>query len=1104
MNNNNNVFDTIFGNNYDYTCICGLHDEIEALYLYNFFNKKNKSILVVTSSLYEANNLYQNLSNYTNKVNLFPMDDFLTSEALAISPELKIKRLETLNKILTSENLIVVTNLMGYLRYLPETKVYNDKRIKLVATEEYDTCLLKEKLYSLGYKKETTVNKTGEVATRGFVIDIFPINTKNPVRIEFWGDQIDSIREFDVDTQLTIKKINELEILPCTEFLTNTNIDNYDIKQKYLVKYGNVVNIVDYLNNPLVIFENYQQIKFSYERLLDEIFNYNQANDINQQEKYMFDFYDLNPKNSIYLEKLDEIIDNVNNTLNIKIKTIEPFLGNTEKINQRLDDYIKNKTVIICLSNRYKANKVIDDLQNENIVFTSEDNIVENKINIIVKSINSSFEYSKYIIIAEKELFNKKENYYSYKTNFKLGTKVRDISKLNVGDYIVHSINGIGIYCGIKTLTKNGLKKDYLYLEYKDGDKLYVPVENMELITKYSSNEGATPKLSQLGGSQWAKMKMKVKAKLENIAGDLLKLYSDREASVGYAFLKDTPEQQIFEDEFPYTETPDQLKAIKDIKKDMENKRPMDRLLCGDVGYGKTEVAFRAIFKAIMSSKQVAFLCPTTILSNQHYKNAIERFKSFPINIALLNRFVSKKEVDDVLKRLKEGKIDLLIGTHRILSNDIIFKDLGLLVIDEEQRFGVKHKEKIKKYKVNVDVLTLSATPIPRTLQMSMSGIRGLSLIETPPVNRYPIQTYVLAENNNIIKDAIYKELSRNGQVFMLFNNVEMIESKAKEISRMIPESRVIYAHGQMDKVTLENVMMKFIDHEYDILVCTTIIETGIDIPSVNTLIIFDADRFGLSQLYQIRGRVGRSNKIAYCYLMYKNEKVLSTTANKRLEAIKEFTELGSGFAIAMRDLSIRGAGDILGSEQAGFVDSIGIELFLKMLNDEIEKAKGNKVENKESVKDTQPLIEVETSIDDGYVDDEELKIQIHKKINEIDSYEKLNETKHELEDRFGKISETMLIYMYEEWFEKLAKKLDITDIKQTKNFIEIKLSKELTNKLNGQELFNSVVKLSRNFRFSLKEECFIIILDTVNLDKHFIYYLIDMLELLEKNIKNC
>ena len=556
-----------------------------------------------------------------------------------------------------------------------------------------------------------------------------------------------------------------------------------------------------------------------------------------------------------------------------------------------------------------------------------------------------------------------------------------------------------------------------------------------------------------------------------------------------------------FEKDCPFKLTTDQQIAVNQIKGDMEDDKPMDRLLCGDVGFGKTEVAFRAIFKAIVDSKQVLLLCPTTILSDQHYKNALKRFENFPVNIELLNRFTTEKETKRIKAGLLDGTIDLVIGTHRLLSRDIEVKNLGLLVIDEEQRFGVLHKERIKEYKTNIDVLTLTATPIPRTLQMSMVGIRSLSLIETPPVDRYPIQTYVVEENDQLIRDAIYKELSRNGQIFILFNSVEKIQLKVEKIKKLAPDAKVDFAHGQMNKTTLENKMINFVNKEFDILVCTTIIETGIDIPNVNTLIILDADRFGLSQLYQIRGRVGRSNKFAYAYLMYNPQKVLTETAVKRLNVIKEFTELGSGFSIATRDLSIRGAGDILGSEQAGFIDTVGIELYLKMLDNEVERRKGKLILEEDEIEDSnKQVINISTHIKDEYVLDEKLKIEIHKKINEIDSKKKLIKVKEEIEDRFGKIDDDMYIYMYSEWFEKQIKQINVKKVNQTKNYIELIFSKDLAKYLDMEELFIEAFRISTMFRFKSKESTISIILDTIKLDKHPIYYLTDLLDYILTN----
>ena len=1072
----------------------GLNTEGKAL-LVNTLFKKYKSITIVTNTLFEANKLYQSISNYNDNVLLFPMDDFLTSEAIAISPELKINRLETLNELCNSTYNIVITNLMGYLRFLPTLDNYKKKNIFIKKDEDISFDDLIKKLVDLGYTRETIVNKTGEFSVRGFVIDIFPISFTDPIRVEFWGDTVDKIKFFNTNTQRTTKEIKDITIYPNTEFLVEKEIDKFLLKQKDLPLYTDTTNISSFFNS-IVIFDDFQQLQTSYDSLLEEMMNYSISNNVPGNTVYMNDFYDIKNNKELYFNKYDDIIKN-KTALNFNFKNVEFIKNDKTTINSVLNTYNKKYILILCMSDRYKVNKLIDYLENPDIVFTDENNILNDKINIIIKKMNQGFIYDKYAIITENDIYGSKSEI-KYKNKFRLGTKIRNLNKLDVGDYVVHEAHGIGKYCGLKTLTKNGFKKDYLMVSYKDDDKLYIPVEKIDFISKYSAKDGIVPKLNKLGGTEWQRTKLKARKRIQDMAGELLKLYAIRETTKGFAFLKDTKEQYEFEEEFPYTETEDQLKAIEEIKKDMEKDRPMDRLLCGDVGYGKTEVAFRAIFKAIMSGKQVALLCPTTILSNQHFNNAIERFKAFPINIEMLNRFVPTKRVNIILEKLKEGKVDLLIGTHRILSNDVIFKDLGLLVIDEEQRFGVTHKEKIKKYKDNVDVLTLSATPIPRTLQMSMSGLRNLSLIETPPVDRFPVQTYVLSENNQIIKDAIYKELSRDGQCFLLFNHVQDLESKKNELQKLVPDAKIICAHGKMTKTQLEDIMNDFINKVYDVLLCTTIIETGIDIPNVNTLIVYDADKFGLSQLYQLRGRVGRTNKIAYCYLMYNKSKILSEIAVKRLNSIKEFTELGSGFAIAMRDLSIRGAGDILGSEQAGFIDTIGIEMFMQMLDNEIKRLKGIEVEERQ---DYTPLINVETAIEDNYIPDNDIKIEIHKKINQIDSYNKLNEVKDELIDRFGKLDESILAYMYEELFEKKANELKINKIIQTKNFIEVYIPKEITDVIDGSKLFVEISKISRMFRFSMRNKQLIIILDTVKLDKHFIFYLNDLLDIIKKNI---
>lgn len=1073
--------------------ITGVTDEFFCVLLYSTLQREKKNILVVVNSLYEANQLYSSLSNYTDNVSLFPMDDFLTSEALAISPELRYNRLETINKVLEQPN-IVITNLMGYLRFLPTKKNYQQAFLNLEVGNTINPQELVEKLVQSGYTRDTIVNKTGEFAVRGFIIDVFPVESDTAVRIEFFDDEIESIRYFDCDTQKSLSSISSILIRPCSEFLTMKIVEEDSSKQKFLPFYEEVSSILDYLGDSITFFKDYEQLKVSFSQIMEEVLTYRSTKDAEFNGKYMFDFLDIHPTFPIYYMNIDHYLSN--NILDLGVHTINNFNENADSINQFIRQSINDgKTVVLCLK-KYQIFSVMKFL-NMKVVETDFDHIIPNEVNLVSTPLKAGFVYQNYVFLTANELFLVKEKQKKYRTKFKYSSSISDINKLSVGDYVVHNIHGIGVYNGIKTLSLSGVQKDYVEVLYQGEDKLYIPVEKIDLLNKYTGKEGYAPKVNKLGGSEWEKTKNRVKKKVQDMADDLLQLYAEREARQGFAFSPDCDMLLDFEAEFPYELTPDQKRAIAQIKEDMEKPTPMDRLLCGDVGFGKTEVAFVAAFKAILDSKQVLFLCPTTILSNQHYENAMERFKDFPVSIGLLNRFTSPKEVKRIIEGISNGTIDLVFGTHRLLSDDIKPKNLGLLVIDEEQRFGVTHKEKIKRYKTNVDVLTLTATPIPRTLQMSLVGIRSLSLIETPPVNRYPVQTYVIEENNQILKDAIYKELSRDGQVFILYNKVESIEEEMYRIQNLVPDARIITAHGQMNKNALENRILDFINHEYDILVCTTIIETGIDIPNVNTLIIMDADRFGLSQLYQIRGRVGRSDKFAYAYLMYHPAKVLTESAVKRLNVIKEFTALGSGFSIATRDLSIRGAGDILGSEQAGFIDSVGIDLYLRLLNEEVARKKNIELPLEEEEIDSKPLLNVSTHIDDHYVSEDDLKIEIHRKINEIDSAEKLEDVKAELEDRFGRVNDDMLIYMYEEWFEKLAKRVGVKRVSQTKNSIELVFPEEVVSKFRVDELFMDSYEISPSFRFLSRGSNLVIILDIIKLEKHPIYYLVSLLDLI-------
>ena len=1081
-------------------------DEFFCLFLNKISRETNKNILMVVNSIYEANKLYNSLIDYHKNTYLFPMDDFLTSEALAISPDLMINRLETINKILENDNSIVITNLTGYLRFLPLKEDYQKSIISLEVGNTIEPKSLINKLVSIGYTRDTIVNKTGEFASRGYIVDIFPIAEDNPIRIEFFDDEIESIRYFDPDNQKSISESKKVVIRPFSEFLTTKNVlEEQFNKQKYLPSYEKITNISNYLENCITVFKDYEQLETSYLNILEETIEFRREKDIEFKGNYMHEFNKLDVEYPIYYYSLNNLSanDNVSKMYDLNVKTINNFGENSERINEFINKQINdNKTVLVCLK-KYQIRSIKKHL-NMKLVDSSFDNIKLNQVNIIENELTKGFIYKDFVVLTANELFKNIEKKNKYTTKYKYSATIDDLNKLSVGDYVVHNIHGIGIYNGIKTLTLNDITKDYLEILYQGTDKIYIPVEKIEYLTKFSGREGVKPKLNKLGGTEWQKTKARIRTKVTDIAERLIKLYAERESRKGFAFSPDCDLSIDFENDFQHDLTIDQKRAIAQLKEDMESSVPMDRLLCGDVGFGKTEVAFVAAFKSILDSKQVLFLCPTTILSKQHYDNALTRFQNFPVNIALLNRFTTPKEVNRIVTGLKEGTIDMVIGTHRLLSDDIKLKDLGLLIIDEEQRFGVAHKEKIKEYKTNVDVLTLTATPIPRTLQMSLVGIRSLSLIETPPINRYPIQTYVVEENKQILREAIYKELSREGQVFILYNRVQSIKEFAARIHNIVPDARICIAHGQMNKTELEDTIYKFVNYEYDILICTTIIETGIDIPNVNTLIIMDADRFGLSQLYQIRGRVGRSDKFAYAYLMYQPFKSLTETAVKRLNVIKEFTELGSGFSIATRDLSIRGAGDILGSEQAGFIDSVGIDLYLKILNEEVEKINTGITEEAEEETDSfKPLIEVTTHIDDNYVSDEELKIEIHKKINSIDSENKFNEIKAELEDRFGKLDEDLIVYMYEEWFEKLAKKLKISNIHQNKNSIELVFPEEVVSKLDTEEIFMDAFEVTNMFRFKSKGTNLIIILDIIKLEKHPIYYLVDLLNKIDVKFGN-
>ena len=868
----------------------------------------------------EARSLYNKF--FDDSVVLFEDDEFSFSDGSAVSPELKVDRINVLNDLISNNKRIVLTDVRGFTRKLSDVKTFSDRNIILKKGDSFSQDDILETLASFGYNRRSIVEKMGDFAIRGFVLDIFPINADNPIRIEFFGDDIESIRYFDLDSQKSIEKLKEFLILPFNE-TTNGNASLYD-----------------YLDNPIVIYKDYNQVKFSYERLVSDSFEL----DYDYSDFY-FNLLDIKVKNKVYYFDFDNDVSefNLSNIINFDVRSVPMFGENFGEINKFIKNSISGgKTVVIC-TNTSNINKFLDELE-VSYVLTDFYDVLPGKVNIVKKRLAEGFEKDKFIFLTDYELFGRKTVMHR-KTRFKNTSRIRDLSKIEIGDYVVHSFHGIGVYNGIKTLKKGGVLSDYLEILYAKGDKLYIPASKIELISKYNGKDGYVPNINSLSSTAWVKAKQRIREKIRMEAERLIRIQAERQIKKGFAFSKDTPLQEMFESEFEYDFTTDQEKATMEIKTDMESVVPMDRILCGDVGYGKTEVAFRAMFKAVFDSKQVLYLCPTTLLCRQQYDVALDRFKNYPVNIGILNRFISVAEQKKTLEKLKNGEIDILFATHRGLSSDVVFRDLGLLVIDEEQRFGVIQKEKIKEMKSNIDVLTLTATPIPRTLQMAVLGIKNLSLIETPPKNRKAVVTYVTPFDKKLVREIVYKEVSRGGQVFILYNRVEDIERKVQMFRELLPDVSINFAHGKMDKDSFEEVMSLFVDHKFDVLVCTTIIETGVDIPNVNSLIIMDADRFGLSQLYQIRGRVGRSDSLAYAYLMYEKGRVLTEKAVKRLKVIKDFTELGSGFAIAARDLSIRGAGDILGSDQAGFIDSVGIDLYLKMLDEEVNRIKGIEVE---------------------------------------------------------------------------------------------------------------------------------------------------------------
>ncbi|XMB71548.1 transcription-repair coupling factor [Mycoplasmatota bacterium WC30] len=1109
-----------------------------------YFHQNNETIFLVTPNLYKAQLIYDKLCQVldSNKVCFFPQDEFITNELLVSSIEFRVERINTIKKIITDPKRIVVINLFGILKPELPLQKWLDSIIRLVKNKEYSLKQLTGKLIDYGYKKEYTVEKIGDFSIRGGIVDIYPLGAKNPFRLDFFGDLLDVIKEFDIDTQRSIKEVKDIELLPMVEFFYSDEDFNYleklveekiakiDFKSETidlikkdlenlknhdeldrLIRYLPFLTkehftILDYSKNANLFLIDFHRIKEQNKILIEEIKDwYMSASDYPKLEfSMLYDFNELLNNKSVIMDYLDyQYKKDYPIQYSIFGKEALTYSDNLDFLYRELSKNSGIFTQVIAFKSSQSRKKFANVLKSKSIDYTSlkvRENLCSNTINLIVSEhvfdfYSDSFEIN---LISEEALTKKNisRKRGDYVSVYKKSNRLNSINDLKKGDYVVHYDYGIGKFLEIKTMKFGKAVNDYIHIEYRGGDKLYVSLDAIDQIHKYSGNEGFSPRLSKLGGSDWSKAKNRVRDQVKEIADQLIKLYASRENASGFAFQEFPALEQELKESFPYHETVDQLKTINDVFSDMAKKTPMDRLICGDVGFGKTEIALRAAFKAVLNGKQVAYLAPTTVLSKQHYTTFKDRMEEYGVNVALLNRFVTKKYQKDIIQKLKDGLIDVLIGTHRILSKDIEYKDLGLLVIDEEQRFGVLHKEIIKEIKVNIDVLSLSATPIPRTLHMAIMGVKNMSLLETAPENRYPIQTYVLERNDIIIKDSIERELARDGQVFYLYNRVEDIDFIADKLQRLIPEARIDVAHGKMRKNDLEKVIDNFINQEVDVLVSTTIIETGIDIPNANTLIVHDSDMLGLSQLYQIRGRVGRSDKIAYSYLMYKKNKMLTEEAEKRLQVIKEFTELGSGFKIAIRDLSIRGAGDVLGREQSGFMDSVGIDMYMKILEEEISNANGEpKIKkSKRGVK-----AHVSRFIDNKYIEDDYIKIEMHKKIKKIKSIDEAFDLLNELTDRFGKYDQQLEIYIYEKLFEFLTREMQVEKIIENKTNISLVLSLDGTKALAGDELFKTGIEISKYIRFAYKRERIYIILDTIKLDRHWLYTMVDFLHKIVK-----
>lgn len=1088
--------------------ILGLSTSTKALAIASSLEKEDR-IVLLTSTYGEAEGLVSDLISILGEELVYPflVDDAPMVEFLMSSQEKIISRVEALRFLTdSSKKGILVCNIAASRLILPSPNAFKDSIVKISVGEEYDQHAFIHQLKENGYRKVTQVQTQGEFSLRGDILDIFEISQLEPCRIEFFGDEIDGIRSFEVETQLSKENKTELTIFPASDMLLREKdyqrgqsalekqisktlspilksyleeiLSSFHQKQshadsrKFLsLCYDKTWTVFDYIEKDTpIFFDDYQKLMNQYEVFERELAQY--FTEELQNSKAFSDMQYFSDIEQIYKKQSPvTFFSNLQKGLgNLKFDKIyqfnqypmQEFFNQFSFLKEEIERYKKMDYTIILQSSNSMGSKTLEDMLEEyQIKLDSRDktSICKESVNLIEGNLRHGFHFvdEKILLITEHEIFQKKLKRRFRRQHVSNAERLKDYNELEKGDYVVHHIHGIGQYLGIETIEIKGIHRDYVSVQYQNGDQISIPVEQIHLLSKYISSDGKVPKLNKLNDGHFKKAKQKVKNQVEDIADDLIKLYSERSQLKGFAFSADDDDQDAFDDAFPYVETDDQLRSIEEIKRDMQASQPMDRLLVGDVGFGKTEVAMRAAFKAVNDHKQVVILVPTTVLAQQHYTNFKERFQNFAVNIDVLSRFRSKKEQTATLEKLKNGQVDILIGTHRVLSKDVVFADLGLMIIDEEQRFGVKHKETLKELKKQVDVLTLTATPIPRTLHMSMLGIRDLSVIETPPTNRYPVQTYVLEKNDSVIRDAVLREMERGGQVYYLYNKVDTIVQKVSELQELIPEASIGYVHGRMSEVQLENTLLDFIEGQYDILVTTTIIETGVDIPNANTLFIENADHMGLSTLYQLRGRVGRSNRIAYAYLMYRPEKSISEVSEKRLEAIKGFTELGSGFKIAMRDLSIRGAGNLLGKSQSGFIDSVGFELYSQLLEEAIAKRNGNANANTRTKGNAELILQIDAYLPDTYISDQRHKIEIYKKIRQIDNRVNYEELQEELIDRFGEYPDVVAYLLEIGLVKSYLDKVFVQRVERKDNKITIQFEKVTQRLFLAQDYFKAL-----------------------------------------------